>query len=148
MAQREQPLLGAHGGAVPARAADGAEQDGVGALAGLTRGVGERLAGRVDRGAAEWALVDLGVEAEARRSGLEHEQRRRRDLGTDAVTREDADPHARASAVVWLARHARDPTAAGKTLAAEHPSGRGKRMHGRSIPARSGLRCGSRARSL
>ena len=43
-AQREQALLGAHRGAVPLRPADGAQQHGVGAEAGLARGVRERMA--------------------------------------------------------------------------------------------------------
>ena len=51
------------------------------------------------------------------------------DLRTDAVTGEDADPHTRPSGPMWLERQAHDPTAAGRTLAADNPLGRGAHVH-------------------
>ena len=62
LAQAEQALLGARRvgvGRVPFRAADGAEQDRVGGAAGVEDLVGEGDAVRVDRGAADQALVEL-----------------------------------------------------------------------------------------
>ena len=58
LAQAEQALLGARlrrVGGVPLGAADGGEQHGVGAAAGVEHLVGQRGAVRVDRGAAERA---------------------------------------------------------------------------------------------
>ena len=60
LAKAEQALLGARRvgiGAVPLRAADGAEQDGVGAAAGVEDLVGERRAELVDGGAADRVLL-------------------------------------------------------------------------------------------
>src|SRR6185295_19724544 len=83
----------------------------------------------VDGGAAERALVQLHAELEARRGRLQHVKRRSCDLRTDAVTGEDADPHTRPSGPMWLERQAHDPTAAGRTLAADNPLGRGAHVH-------------------
>ena len=83
LAQAEQALLGARRvgvGRVPFRAADGAEQDGVGAAAGLEHLVGERDAVGVDRAAAHQPLVELEL---AQR--LEQPPRGGDDLGPDPV---------------------------------------------------------------
>ncbi len=64
LAQAEQPLLGARParvGGVPLGAADGGQQHGVGAPAGVEHLVGQRRAVRVDRGAADQPLVELEV---------------------------------------------------------------------------------------
>ena len=60
LAEPEEALLGAHLGArvVPLRAADGAEQDRVGALAGRERLRRERVARRVDGRAADEVLLE------------------------------------------------------------------------------------------
>ena len=83
LAQAEQALLGARRvgvGGVPFRAADGAEQDRVGGLAGVEDLVGEGGAVRVDRAAAHQALV-VGELAE----GVEQLAGGGDDLGADPV---------------------------------------------------------------
>ena len=83
LAEPEQPLLGARRvgvGRVPFRAADGAEQDGVGAAAGLEHLVGEGDAVGVDRAAAEQSLVEIELA-----EGLEQLPRGGDDLGADPV---------------------------------------------------------------
>ena len=87
LAQPEQALLGARRvgvGGVPLRAADRAEQDGVGGAAGLEHLVGEGGAVRVDRAAADQALVELEL---AER--LEQLRRGGDDLGADPVAGQD-----------------------------------------------------------
>ncbi len=87
LAQPEQALLGARRarvGGVPLRAADGAKQDRVGALAGLEDLVGEGDAVLVDRAATHQALV-VGELAE----GGEHLARGGDDLGADPVAGKD-----------------------------------------------------------
>ena len=74
-------------GRVPLRAADGGEQDGVGALAGGERLVGQRRAVGVDRGAAERVLL----EGEVVGDGGEHLERRGEHLGADPVAGEGDD---------------------------------------------------------
>ena len=87
LAQAEQALLGARRvgvGGVPFRAADGAEQDGVGAAAGLEDLVGEGGAVLVDRDAADQPLVELEL---AER--LEQLAGGADDLGADPVAGQD-----------------------------------------------------------
>jgi len=74
---------------LPARTADGAEQDGVGVAARVERLARQRLADRVDRSAAEQVPLDLQVE----RQCVEHAQRLGRDLRADAIAGETDDPH-------------------------------------------------------
>ena len=84
LAEPEQALLGARRvgvGRVPFRAADRAEQDGVGAAAGLEDLVGEGDPVGVDRAAAEQALVELELA-----EGLEQASRGGDDLGADPVS--------------------------------------------------------------
>ena len=90
LAQAEQALLGAGlvgVGRVPFRAADGGQQDRVGALARGERLVGEGGAVGVDRGAAEQVLVVI----ELRAGGLQNVDGRGGDLGADPVTGEEDD---------------------------------------------------------
>ena len=94
MRRPEQALLGARlvgVGRVPLRAADGGEQDGVGAAAGGEDLVGQRRAVRVDRGAAEEVLLELEVRAQP----PQQLERRREDLRADPVAgqRDDAVRH-------------------------------------------------------
>ena len=110
LAQAEQPLLGARRarvGRVPLRPADGGEQDGVGALAGGERLVGQRRAVGVDRGAAERVLL----EGEVVGDGGEHLERRGEDLRADPVAGEGDDRgHGPGSLVEYAAPGGVSPT--------------------------------------
>ena len=91
LAQAEQALLRARTAAVPLRAADGGEQDGVGGAAGRERLVGQRRAGGVDRRAAERMLVVV-----ERADGVEHPGGGGEDLGADPVAgKQDDSRHRR-----------------------------------------------------
>ena len=67
-AEADQARLGPHAPAVPLRAADRAEQHGVGRAAGGERLRRQRVADRVDRGAAERVLLDRRRRAAALRA--------------------------------------------------------------------------------
>jgi hypothetical protein len=88
-AKSEQTLLGPDCGAVEARVADRAEEDGVGGLGGGEGLGGQRVAGGVDRRPAEGVLLQLQVErklAQDARGGRRH-------LRADAVAGKERDPH-------------------------------------------------------
>ena len=76
---------------VPLRAAHGAEQNGVGPVAGLDGFVGQRPAAGVDGGAADQALVAGDREAEFLRRCVHDLQCLGHDFGADAVAGEDGD---------------------------------------------------------
>ena len=89
----QQPLLRAHrGGRVrPLRSADGAEQDRVGAPAQRQRRGRQRLAGRVDRGAADEAASKRESWPWRRATASSARTRLGGDLGADAVARQYRD---------------------------------------------------------
>ena len=87
LAQPEKALLGPHRAAVPARAADRAQQHSVRGAARLERRVGQRLACRVDRRAPKGQPYDLEVE----RKTLEHPHRLLQHLRADPVARQSRD---------------------------------------------------------
>src|SRR6185503_7043959 len=93
LAQPEQALLGADlgGRVVPGRAADGAEQHGVGAATGGERVVGERRAVGVDRCTADQALIEREAVPEQLADRVEDAARLVHDFGADAITREQDD---------------------------------------------------------
>ena len=76
---------------VPLRAAHGAEQDGVGLVAGFDGFVGQRPAAGVDGGAAHEALLAGDREAESLRGGVHDLEGFGHDFGADAVAGEDGD---------------------------------------------------------
>src|SRR5262249_1103515 len=84
------PLLVGH--VVPLGAADGAEEDRVRAAAELERAGSERLAGRVDRGAAHEAALELEHGARALADGPEHPNGLGGHFLTDPISRQNRDP--------------------------------------------------------
>jgi hypothetical protein len=92
-AQPEQPCLAAQRAAevIPLGAADGSEQDRVGATAGVEGGGGQRGPGLVDGAPPDQPLLDLEVDPGLGADRGEDAQGHARDLGADPVSRQRHD---------------------------------------------------------
>ena len=92
-AQAQQAAFRAHGivQRFPLRAADGAQQHGIGLLAQLQRGVGEGRAGSVEGHASDQRLFGLDLEAVVLLERIQHLEGFRHDFRTNAVARQYCD---------------------------------------------------------
>ena len=91
LAEPEQPLLGAPRGAVPTRASDGAQQDGVGRLHGGPDVGREWVSVLVDGIAAEGQMHLPHADAEQLRGGVDDAARLGHHLWADPIAREAGD---------------------------------------------------------
>ena len=91
LAEAEQALFGPFGAAIPFRTANRAEEDGVRAAACGERSLRQRIAGGVDRGAADRVNIERETAIVQIADGGEYVARDSRHFGADAVTRQQDD---------------------------------------------------------